>query len=93
MKITVNLECSPEEARNFMGLPDVKPIQDALMKELEQRMVANMQAMDPQNIARAWMPASLQGIEQLQKMFWNQLQQAMSGTAQITNASERKTGT
>ena len=88
MKITVNVECSPEEARNFMGLPDVKPIQDALMQELEKRMQTNMKALDPQEIARTWMPASIQGIEQMQKMFWAQMQQAMSGVAQIT-----KTGT
>ena len=28
MKFTVNVECSPEEARRFRGLPDVTPIND-----------------------------------------------------------------
>ncbi|HEX7871480.1 MAG TPA: DUF6489 family protein [Sphingobium sp.] len=28
MKFTVDVECTPEEARTFLGLPDVKPIQD-----------------------------------------------------------------
>ena len=28
MKITVNVDCTPEEARAFLGLPDVSPIQD-----------------------------------------------------------------
>jgi hypothetical protein len=31
MKFTVNVECSPEEARRFMGLPDVTPINEALV--------------------------------------------------------------
>ena len=30
MKITVNVDCTPDEARHFFGLPDVKPMQDAL---------------------------------------------------------------
>ena len=26
MKITVDVDCTPEEARAFLGLPDVKPM-------------------------------------------------------------------
>lgn len=29
MKINVEIECSPEEARSFMGLPDVKDVNAA----------------------------------------------------------------
>lgn len=28
MKFTVDVDCTPEEARTFLGLPDLKPIQD-----------------------------------------------------------------
>lgn len=28
MKFTVDVECTPEEARSFLGLPDMKPVQD-----------------------------------------------------------------
>ena len=31
MKITVNVDCTPEEARSFLGLPDVQPLQAAVM--------------------------------------------------------------
>jgi hypothetical protein len=79
MKVTVNVECSPEEARAFMGLPDVQPMQQALMKDLENRLRSNIQAMDPETIVRTWLPASMQNVEQLQKMFWSQVQQTMSG--------------
>jgi len=37
MKITVDIDCTPEEARTFLGLPDVQPLQQAMMKELEAR--------------------------------------------------------
>ena len=33
MKFTVNVECTPEEARAFMGLPDVQPMQEAMMQD------------------------------------------------------------
>jgi hypothetical protein len=79
MKVTVNVECTPEEARAFMGLPDVQPMQEALMKELQQRLSANIQAMNPETMLGTWLPASLQGAEQLQKMFWGQVQQTLAG--------------
>lgn len=69
MKITVDVDCTPEEARTFLGLPDVKPMQDALLRQAEERMSAAMQAMDPETMMRTWMPAGVQGMEQLQK-FW-----------------------
>lgn len=81
MKITVNIDCTPEEARAFLGLPDVKPMQDALMKQLEDRMSANINAMDPENLMKTWLPLGLQNLEQVQKFMWNQMTSAMGGNA------------
>ncbi|GEO38173.1 hypothetical protein GGE65_002050 [Skermanella aerolata] len=77
MKITVDIDCTPEEARHFFGLPDVKPMQDALMQQIQDRMSANLQAMEPEAMLKTWLPASLQGFEQMQKIFWNQMTNAM----------------
>ena len=77
MKITVDVDCTPEEARAFFGLPDVRPMQEALMKQLQDRMSASLSAMDPETMMRTWMPAGIQGFEQLQKMFWSQMNAAM----------------
>ena len=48
MKITMDVECTPEEARAFLGLPDVKPMQEQLMQEVQDRMTANIRAMEPE---------------------------------------------
>jgi hypothetical protein len=77
MKITVDIDCTPEEARHFFGLPDVKPMQDALMQQIQDRMSANLQAMEPEAMLKTWLPASLQGFEQMQKIFWSQMTNAM----------------
>ncbi len=79
MKVTINIDCTPEEARAFFGLPDVKPMQDAMMAEIEKRMRANMDAMDPETLFKIWLPVGMQGWEQLQKAFWGQMSQAASG--------------
>ena len=80
MKITIDIDCTPEEARNFLGLPDVQPLQAALLSELEKRMRANIEQMDPETMLRTWLPAGLQGLEQMQKLFWSQLAGTGGGT-------------
>ena len=43
------------------------------MAELQKRMMANLQAMEPEQLFKTWLPAGLQGWEQLQKAFWTQM--------------------
>ncbi|MBV8402396.1 MAG: hypothetical protein JOZ17_27295 [Acetobacteraceae bacterium] len=68
MKITINIDCTPEEARTFFGQPDLKPMQDELMQEMRKRLMAGIAAMDPAEVLRTWMPAT-PGFEQLQDIF------------------------
>lgn len=79
MKISLDIDCTPAEARSFFGLPDVESLQQALMKDVEQRMRANLQVMDPEAMLKAWMPMGLKGFEQLQRGFWEQMSAAATG--------------
>lgn len=69
MKITVDVDCTPEEARTFLGLPDVKPMQDHLMNEMQERMSATLRSMQPDEMMRVWLPANLKGMEQIYDAF------------------------
>ncbi len=71
MKITIDVDCSADEAREFLGLPDVKPMQDAMMQEIQDRMMTSLQSMQPEMLMKTWLPAQTQGLEQLQS-FWSQ---------------------
>jgi hypothetical protein len=73
MKIKFDIDCTPEELRGFFGLPDVKPMQEELMKEVAERMRANVKALDPETMLKTWLPAGLKGFEQLQEMVLNQM--------------------
>ncbi|WP_026873252.1 DUF6489 family protein [Inquilinus limosus] len=75
MKVSIDIDCTPEEARAFFGLPDVGPMQQALLKDMEERMRANLAAMEPEALFRTWLPASIEGFETLQRAFW----QSMTG--------------
>ena len=73
MKLKFDIDATPEELRGFFGLPEVKPMQDRLMAELEERMRANLKALDPETMLKNWLPAGLKGFEQLQEMFFAQM--------------------
>jgi len=74
MKVTVNMDwnvdCTPDEARAFFGLPDVKPMQEAMLKDAQAHLSRNLRlVMDPESVLKTWLPATLSGFEQLQKAF------------------------
>jgi hypothetical protein len=73
MKFKVDIDCTPDEARAFLGLPDVRPLHEALLPEVEERLRATLKAMDPETMLKTWLPATLKGFEQLQEMFLSQL--------------------
>ncbi len=79
MKINIEVDCTPEEARAFLGLPDVAPMQAVLIDELGKRMRAGLEAMDPEALMKTWMPLGLGGLEQAQKMFWSQMGKTAGG--------------
>jgi hypothetical protein len=69
MKISLDIDCTAEEARKFLGLPEVAPLQETLLKEVQERLTANIRAMDPKTMLETWLPATLKGFEQLQEAF------------------------
>ena len=79
MKISLDIDCTPEELRGFFGMPDVKPLQERLLQEVEERMRASLQALDAETMLKTWMPAGLKGLEQLQEMFLNQMSGPSAG--------------
>lgn len=84
MKIKFDIECTPQEARQFMGLPNVEPMQEVLMKELEERMRENINQLEPEAMLKTWLPATIEGWGQVQKMFWEQM-----GMAPATGSQEK----
>ena len=73
MKFTINIDCTPEEAREFIGLPIVAPMQERLMEDLEKRLRGNIQDLDAETLFRTWIPATIQSLGELQKVFWKQM--------------------
>lgn len=72
MKITINVECTPEEARSFMGLPDVAPFQNMMLDEMKSRIQKATAAMEPETMLKTLFPMQSEGMAEMQKAFWTQ---------------------
>ena len=68
MKVTVNVECTPQEARAFLGLPDVSALNEQMMTEMQARLKANMAALQPEELMKNWLVLGGQAQEQFRKL-------------------------
>ncbi len=68
MKMTIEVDCTPEEARRFMGLPDVSGLNDHLVGEMTKRIDSNMALLDPQDFMKNWMAFGSGAQDQFRKM-------------------------
>ena len=76
MKISFDIDCNPEEARRFLGLPDVTPVNEAFVEELTKRAGDMAQEMDAGKLMEQWMSAGVQGVGDIQKAFMEQFAKA-----------------
>lgn len=68
MKFSIDIDCTPNEARAFFGLPNVEALNAAMMEQVQKQMMDQLKAMAPEEIAKAWMPNGA-AWDQFQKMF------------------------
>ena len=80
MKVTVEIDCTPVEARTFLGLPDVTTLNDHMMAEMQKRMDANMAALAPEELMKTWMSFGMGAQEQFRKLMTAAATGAMGGS-------------
>ena len=68
MKMTIEVDCSPEEARRFLGLPDVSSLNDHLVDEMKKRIDANMTMVSPDELMKNWMAFGQGAQEHFRKL-------------------------
>ena len=69
MKINVEIDCTPLEARQFFGLPDVQPMQTAVMENLQKQMMSNIEKVSPEALMQSWFTFDPKLAERFSDMF------------------------
>ena len=68
MKLSMQVDCTPKEARAFLGLPDVEGLNAQMVKEMKARMDANIAMAAPDELMKNWMAFGGQASEQFMKL-------------------------
>ena len=74
MKVSINVDCTPEEARRFMGLPDLTGLHAAYIDRMKSAMTEGVPAEAFADMMKSWGPAGDAGMA-----MWKQMMESMSG--------------
>ena len=55
MKVTIEIDCTPIEARQFFGLPNVEPVQAKMMARIEQSIAEAIERFSPEALMGTWL--------------------------------------
>jgi hypothetical protein len=62
MKINVEVDCTPEEARRVMGLPDLSPLHERYIAMLSDAMEGKASSEMMESVMRSWLPMGDAGM-------------------------------
>ncbi|HEX8620449.1 MAG TPA: DUF6489 family protein [Allosphingosinicella sp.] len=74
MKISVDVDCTPEEARRFLGLPDLTPVHQAYVERMTKVASEGLTADSAAEMMKAWGPMNEAGMA-----MWRSMLEGMSG--------------
>ena len=70
MKINIDIDLTPEEARKIMGLPDLEPMQAAMIEKVQEKMTETIDNInDPEYLMKKFFPVGIQAMDQFQQFF------------------------
>lgn len=82
MKINMSIECTPEEARAFFGLPDAEAVNAMVMNAWQGSWNQALNATDPSgamaSLYAPWTQAH-QSFQNMQRLFLDQMQASWGG--------------
>jgi len=74
MKVSVDVDCTPEEARRFLGLPDLTAVHEAYVAKLKSAVSDGPTPEMFGDMMKAWGPMNDAGMQ-----MWKQMLDQMAG--------------
>jgi hypothetical protein len=74
MKISVDVDCTPEEARRFLGLPDLTAVHEAYVQRMIKAASEGLTAESAAEMMKSWGPMNEAGMA-----MWRSMLEGMSG--------------
>jgi hypothetical protein len=74
MKVSVDVDCTPEEARRFLGLPDLSAVHEAYVEKMKSALADGPAPEMFGDMVKAWGPMNEAGMN-----MWKQMLDQMGG--------------
>ncbi len=81
MKVNIEIECTPEEARSFLGLPDVTKANDLYVENITKAMQGVSNPAQMQEYAQALAPMGQVGLKMFQSFVESGMRAATGGSS------------
>ena len=72
MKVSIDVDCTPEEARRFLGLPDLAPVHAAYVEKMTKAVGEGVTPESLGEMMKSWGPMSEAGLG-----MWNAMLEGM----------------
>ncbi|ABC64701.1 DUF6489 family protein [Erythrobacter litoralis] len=86
MKVNIEIDCTPEEARTFMGLPDVSKANDVYVENMTKAMKSVSSPDQLQELAKTMAPMGQVGL----KLFQNFVEGSLAAGGMRAAGSSKK---
>ncbi|SFS04992.1 DUF6489 family protein [Sphingomonas jatrophae] len=69
MKVSVDIDCTPEEARRFLGLPDLTPVHAIYVDKLSRVAAEGVTPDVVEQMMKSWAPMGEAGMSMWRQLF------------------------
>lgn len=74
MRMNIEIDCTPEEARRAIGLPDLTPVHERYIALMTEAMEGQVRPEMLDGVMRSWAPMGEAGLN-----FWRRLMEGAAG--------------
>ena len=90
MKFNIEIDCTPEEARRLVGLPDLEPLHEIYLARVKELMAKGITPDMVQTMVKSWVPMGESGLGLIQSLMSQFGGGLMSGGASKTAEADDK---
>ncbi|MFK7915067.1 MAG: DUF6489 family protein [Pseudomonadales bacterium] len=88
MKVNIELDLTPEEARRFFGLPDITPLQEQIMERIQDQIKASADPAYLGKLASQMVTGGMQSVDSFQRAFMDMVSSSAKGKSSSKKTSK-----
>jgi len=89
MKFNIEIDCTPEEARRLVGLPDLEPLHEIYFSRVKELMAKGITPDMVQTMVKSWVPMGESGLGLIQSLMSQFGGGLMGGAGKAADADDK----